>query len=340
MRPRSPLAILLCLGTAACARPTVEVDTVESPLASLGVDSGERVPGEDADTGVLIGVPDGNEEPGESPTGDDCGERKPGDTAEEPGDDTGEPADTDVDAGDSGDRETGAGDPPPSDTAAPFDTDWSDTAETRDGDSGAEPGRSVEFCNGLDDDGDGKIDEEAVDALVGYADVDGDGHGDAASPWVACARPFGFVEKAGDCDDSTSMSYPGAEESCDGEDNDCDGAIDDEAADGLSWYPDAEGDGFGAGEGGLLSCEGPAGYAPTSDDCDDDDATVSPAAVETCNLLDDDCDGETDEDAVDATSAWVDVDGDGFGGEAVASGCAGIDPTLVLEGGDCDDALA
>jgi hypothetical protein len=352
MRLRSPLVILLYMGAAACSRPTIEVDSVESSQAPLGFDSGEALPGDDADTSVVIGVPDGDEEPAESPMGEGCGEGKPGDTGvgadtgceEEvpgdsglhtgaiPGEDTGDTAEPPGD-------DTGAGDSPPSDTAAPGDTDWSDTGETGDGDTGGEPGGTVEFCNGLDDDGDGEIDEEAVDALVGYADVDGDGHGDAASPWVACALPFGFVEDGDDCDDTTSASHPGAEESCDGEDNDCNGATDDDATDGQSWYPDADGDGFGAAEGVLLSCEGPAGYAPTSDDCDDGDATVAPSAVETCNLVDDDCDGETDEDAVDATSAWVDADGDGFGGESVASGCAGIDPCLVLEGGDCDDAL-
>jgi hypothetical protein len=42
-------------------------------------------------------------------------------------------------------------------------------------------------------------------------------------------------------------------------------------------------------------CENREGWASVDGDCDDDDPYVFPGAPETCNALDDDCDGEVDE---------------------------------------------
>ena len=59
----------------------------------------------------------------------------------------------------------------------------------------------------------------------------------------------GFTENQGDCDDSNSTMYPGAEEFCNNADDDCDGEIDDpdDLADGQGYlkYEDADGDGYG-----------------------------------------------------------------------------------------------
>jgi hypothetical protein len=59
-----------------------------------------------------------------------------------------------------------------------------------------------------------------------------DGDGDGQSP------------EEGDCDDKDPLRYAGAPESCDGEDDNCNGAIDEEGTDG-AWYFDTDGDGFG-----------------------------------------------------------------------------------------------
>ena len=54
------------------------------------------------------------------------------------------------------------------------------------------------------------------------------------------------VEYGGtDCDDTDAQVNPLATEVCDGVDNDCNGLIDDDARDPLTWFLDGDGDGFG-----------------------------------------------------------------------------------------------
>ncbi|WP_282135464.1 MopE-related protein [Seonamhaeicola maritimus] len=60
-----------------------------------------------------------------------------------------------------------------------------------------------------------------------YLDSDGDGFGDVTnSLHVCCDAPSDYVTNSDDCDDSEESIYPGAEELCDGLDNDCDGVVD------------------------------------------------------------------------------------------------------------------
>lgn len=78
-------------------------------------------------------------------------------------------------------------------------------------------------------------------------------------------------------------------------------------------------------------------------DCNPNDPTVHPGANERCgNLVDDDCDGGTDEEnAWDCTDYFVDGDGDGAG--TTSSGrclCAPDSVNSVKVAGDCDDANA
>lgn len=92
----------------------------------------------------------------------------------------------------------------------------------------ADPGVHVdaaEWCDGLDDDCDGVIDEDAEDAVTLYDDRDGDGFGDDSTAVVLCQGLDGRVTEGGDCDDDDPNSYPGATDTCgDGLDQDCDGS--------------------------------------------------------------------------------------------------------------------
>ena len=47
-----------------------------------------------------------------------------------------------------------------------------------------------------------------------------------------------------------------------------------------------------------MTCSPPAGYVSNNLDCDDSDASKYPGAVEVCDGIDNDCDGEVDEGSV------------------------------------------
>lgn len=104
----------------------------------------------------------------------------------------------------------------------------------------------------------------------------------------------GYTPAEGDCDDAVADVNPDAVETCNGRDDDCDGGVDLDAADVGTWYADADGDGYGAGEA-LTGCDPGDGWATRDGDCVDEDAAVSPEAEERCdNQVDDNCDGDDD----------------------------------------------
>jgi hypothetical protein len=135
---------------------------------------------------------------------------------------------------------------------------------------------ALEYCDGHDDDCDGVVDEDdAVDAQDWYADTDSDTYGDAATSLTQCYQPTGYVSDSTDCDDTYSGSYPGADEYCDGRDNDCDGDIDEdgEVLDGDTFYADTDTDGTGDESSTIVACSQPSGYVDNWYDCDDSDGT-------------------------------------------------------------------
>ena len=79
------------------------------------------------------------------------------------------------------------------------------------------------------DDDDLSLDQSTT--TTWYNDGDQDGFGDPTNTLNACNEPNNFVSNSTDCDDNTDTVNPNAVEVCDNTDNDCNGAIDDDATD-------------------------------------------------------------------------------------------------------------
>ncbi|MFK7984674.1 MAG: putative metal-binding motif-containing protein [Sandaracinaceae bacterium] len=202
-----------------------------------------------------------------------------------------------------------------------------------------------EACDGIDNDCDASVDEGVLGAF--YADADGDGFAlESAAPESACFAPVGFVPRRGDCDDADAQANPGLPEVCDaeGRDDDCDGDANPASqcsCTGSETRPCQDGDGAplsGRCAAGVERCS-----AGTFTAC-----TVPPDN-ETCDGVDEDCDGRVDEGW--RIACWPDFDNDGFAAEGTellevcpapgrtgVGGCPGgttnRDPS---EASDCDD---
>ncbi len=254
--------------------------------------------------------------------------------------------------------------------------DCNDTAAS------AYPG-GAEICDGLDNDCNGLDDDNAAGSASFWVDNDEDGWGTGAAV-TACSAPSGYVDVDGDCDDAAFIVNPGAAETCNGVDDDCDGATDDDPTDGDTWYTDADGDTYGDDDAVLVTCSRPDDVAsrggdcddadpeqnpetwwyadddgdgwgdartkavqqclgfPASStldgDCDDADADRYPEAPETCDGVDEDCDGVIDDGAGDSSAWYADVDADGFGNpDVVVYACEAPGAGFVAAAGDCDD---
>ena len=181
----------------------------------------------------------------------------------------------------------------------------------------------VEVCDGVDQDCDGAIDDGFdLDSDGAFADTDPD-----------CVSTYGA---AVDCDDADSATYPGAPETCNLLDEDCD-TVDDNGF-------DVDGDGF------FTDADPGCVFTYASVDCDDAVATTFPGAVESCDLVDSNCDESivdtySDLDA-DLTPDCVDEDDDGDG-DPDSSDCDDLDETIYtgatescdLVDSDCDGSI-
>jgi Putative metal-binding motif/FG-GAP repeat len=189
---------------------------------------------------------------------------------------------------------------------------------------------AVETCDGIDTDCDGVVDDGVTTEW--FADADGDGVGASDGATSSCEAPAGYVAIDGDCDDGNSEVYPGATELCNLIDDDCDGTADD--GEGVLRYDDVDGDGYGDDSTGEAHCDEPAGSVDVGGDCDDNDNSVHPGALEVCgDGDDDDCDGVVD---VGPESVWYrDGDSDGWGDPADSTTTCEPQEGWVEQAGDC-----
>lgn len=183
---------------------------------------------------------------------------------------------------------------------------------------------TVPFC--LDNDSDGytqDVDCNDNNPAInpGAAEVCGDGidnncNGETDEGCTTCTDndADGFYAQANcgtgvDCDDTDALIFPGADEKCNGKDDDCDGQVDEDAIDQQTFYRDSDGDGYGDTSNTVTACEQPQGYIGVSGDCDDLNAAVNPGALEICrDDIDNNCDGDSDE----RCPTCTDSDGDGY----------------------------
>ncbi|MEQ1565444.1 MAG: MopE-related protein [Myxococcota bacterium] len=152
---------------------------------------------------------------------------------------------------------------------------------------------AIEVCNLVDDDCDQQFDEDAL--LTFYSDQDRDGHGVAGDTVEACYAPDGYAATDDDCDDGEPLAWTGATEVCDGVDNDCDAAVDEDLEPVRVWVDD-DLDGYGDPSQPTVACGPGSGLSDNALDCDDTDPALSHDAMEVRNNdFDDDCDGYVDE---------------------------------------------
>ncbi|HBK35192.1 MAG: Regulator of chromosome condensation [Candidatus Uhrbacteria bacterium GW2011_GWE2_40_58] len=196
----------------------------------------------------------------------------------------------------------------------------------------------------IDRDGDGISFERdcddtnpSVGILTWYLDNDHDGFGNTGGI-TQCDPIDNYASQTGDCDDGNPSIYPDADEVCDGIDNNCDEVIDDDAIDRTTWYRDADQDTFGNPDRIQYDCDQPEGYVADNTDCDDAQTTTNPDASEVCgDLIDNDCDGETDTDG-DYYDYYRDEDEDGYGDVSTSVNDCQPPSGYVRDATDCDDA--
>ncbi len=133
-----------------------------------------------------------------------------------------------------------------------------------------------------------------------YADADGDGFGNPNGLQSACEQPAGFVSNANDCNDNEVLAFVGATDICDnGIDEDCSGVdstcivlgCTDVAA--INFNPEANTD-DGSCIPVVLGCTN-SGACNFNELANTDDNSCVLPQTETCNGLDDNCDGQVDE---------------------------------------------
>jgi len=103
-----------------------------------------------------------------------------------------------------------------------------------------------------------------------------------------------------------------------------------------TFYRDFDNDGYGSPFITLDSCSMPTGYVLNNFDCNDFDPNINPSSIDTCNTIDDNCNGFIDEDA-EFFSWYQDVDLDSFGNPSSDTTSCFILSGFVIDSTDCND---
>ena len=129
-----------------------------------------------------------------------------------------------------------------------------------------------------------------------------------------------------DCNDDNDLVNPGADELCDGMDNNCNGKVD-EGVEEL-FFADADNDSYGDADSSTPACSAPEGFVSNADDCNDASADFYPGAPEA------DCTDQNDYNC-DGSVGFADADGDGW---AACEDCDDSDAALSPSASEvCDD---
>ena len=203
---------------------------------------------------------------------------------------------------------------------------------------------ALEKCNNEDDNCDGFIDEEnAIACSEYYYDEDGDTFGAPGKSKCLCkpTKPYNAT-KAGDCNDISPLVYPGAPETCNGIDDNCDTKIDETGTLACTnYYVDIDGDGYGdSNQAPQCLCKPTGAYVTAQgNDCNDLSKTTYPTAPEGCDGIDTNCNGVIDDPGAGGCKAYfLDADGDGYGVSTQTQClCAPAGAFSAQLPGDCND---